>query len=582
VDAFLGSLVATAAPVATSPGGSSGSTSRLGDTSSLAARTHEPRLGATGRLGHRPPVVLLTVHMRSAIFNLLARRMGAAGVREGKAKPDPASNAAFLDCSAAWARLSNATHIYVAADHNPADMAEHLQANLTRASSDGRRDVTILSYKDLVAFQMKRMADHARSHLPRPADAASDGPKATTTVVSVAAAAEEDDTWRWPGLADLADSLMLGRGQVCVGTPGSTFSKLATNWWGARHCEVLVEGSIEACAPVGGRPFAAAGRCGGGHAPQSLAAGSAGGGRRKAWGSGSGAAAGTGGMGGGVSARGKAVGSVKDTPPVDALLPCAPLPGSSNPAAFKAPTPQKRPRPQKPKSQLLPSRPLVGEAWGEAWGESAFSGHTAKDTLRCDGRGCAAPTEALLSEVRSQCFPVPDCPTSPADAGATGAARGRELRKHSNPPARGSACCALNAAYEFPGRPSHSSLCDAQRARRDAGWDAATKELHAAAGARLAGKAAAPEQRPAAAPLAAVAAPLANPGSSVSSSVIEATRSAMAEVPAGEGGAAVDVAAKMKGLRPPKGPRPPKWNSMSHTQRASGITGEKPRPPPAT
>jgi hypothetical protein len=30
---------------------------------------------------------------------------------------------------------------------------------------------------------------------------------------------------------DLAESLMIGRGDVCIGSPRSTYSKLATTWW---------------------------------------------------------------------------------------------------------------------------------------------------------------------------------------------------------------------------------------------------------------------------------------------------------------------------------------------------------------
>jgi len=62
--------------------------------------------------------------------------------------------------------------------------------------------VTFLSYADLRAFTIERGGAAAFS-------LKSDAPKH----------------------AALAESLMLGRGDVCVGTPRSTFSKLATTWW---------------------------------------------------------------------------------------------------------------------------------------------------------------------------------------------------------------------------------------------------------------------------------------------------------------------------------------------------------------
>eukprot|EP00614_Pseudopedinella_elastica_P025582 CAMPEP_0172645670 /NCGR_PEP_ID=MMETSP1068-20121228/239847_1 /TAXON_ID=35684 /ORGANISM="Pseudopedinella elastica, Strain CCMP716" /LENGTH=243 /DNA_ID=CAMNT_0013459915 /DNA_START=1005 /DNA_END=1736 /DNA_ORIENTATION=- len=41
--------------------------------------------------------------------------------------------------------------------------------------------------------------------------------------------------------SDLLESLMLGRGQVCVRTVRSTFSQVPSAWWDGQFCEVVVE-----------------------------------------------------------------------------------------------------------------------------------------------------------------------------------------------------------------------------------------------------------------------------------------------------------------------------------------------------
>jgi len=279
------------------------------------------------------PVVLLTVHLRNQILRLRTRQQVVGGQRIGmNIVDDPTLVPAFLNCAVHWAKLSQATHVYVASDYNfsVAEIARLLPEN-----------VTVLSYRDLETFSLALSdLDHHRRATTAP-----------TTATTAAAG------WS-AGFADLADSLLLGRGQVCVGTPGSTFSKIATNWYGAENCKVLVEAD-KGCVVVGGRTWSpvasdlnnSAARAAAA-APRHVA--------RKQHG--------------------------------------APLAATPVSCAALGPAP--------------PRRGLSPNHGHQSWGESSFSGHVISEVFGCDGHGCPDPTPEALAAAKRSCAPAV-CSTVP-------------------------------------------------------------------------------------------------------------------------------------------------------------------------
>mmetsp|Transcript_30870 Transcript_30870/g.69347 ORF Transcript_30870/g.69347 Transcript_30870/m.69347 type:complete len:512 (+) Transcript_30870:174-1709(+) len=47
---------------------------------------------------------------------------------------------------------------------------------------------------------------------------------------------------------NLAESLLIGKGSVCVLTADSTFSQIATTWWGGEHCETVLFPEKKTCS----------------------------------------------------------------------------------------------------------------------------------------------------------------------------------------------------------------------------------------------------------------------------------------------------------------------------------------------
>ena len=175
--------------------------------------TRMPNKSSTPR---RP--FLVTVHFRSVLLNTRF--------------PNQATTTypAFAKCASDWVISTNATHIYVACD-NPAmvkTIEGMIRSNLP-SHHIALSPVTFVTYVDFEIYALHR-------DFP---------PQSNSGHIK---------------FADLAESLILGRGNVCIGTPGSTFSKVATNWWNAAFCEFIVEAGApdQSCAVVGHHPWARA------------------------------------------------------------------------------------------------------------------------------------------------------------------------------------------------------------------------------------------------------------------------------------------------------------------------------------
>jgi hypothetical protein len=145
-------------------------------------------------------IQLVTLHVRS---QMLENNEYKSGGGADKVQKDIAV------CVANWTSAVSATHVYIAADSGSAkrDILSHFERIM---KSQGRK-VNIISIDDLKRFSVKR---HSEAML----------------------------------VPDLAESLMLGRGRVCIGTARSTFSKIATTWWKGAFCDNIVE--APACSVV--------------------------------------------------------------------------------------------------------------------------------------------------------------------------------------------------------------------------------------------------------------------------------------------------------------------------------------------
>ncbi len=105
----------------------------------------------------------------------------------------------IVACASRWAKLMNASVVYLASD-KPASYLEVIKGYVRRHLPSA----TIVTLTDFEAYVVDRKLTHeaglatSNGHLK---------------------------------ISHLAESLLLGRGRVCVGSPRSTFSKIATTWW---------------------------------------------------------------------------------------------------------------------------------------------------------------------------------------------------------------------------------------------------------------------------------------------------------------------------------------------------------------
>jgi len=160
---------------------------------------------------------LITVHLRSVILNSQFPNQGHRTIP------------AFVKCVSDWAIATKATHIYIASDNGKMvkTVEDMVRANLSLGQTASLSPVTFLTFLDFEAYALHSdtVPQSNNGHLE---------------------------------FGDLAESLILGRGNVCIGTPRSTFSKVATNWWNASFCEVIVDAGApdQGCTVVGRHPWA--------------------------------------------------------------------------------------------------------------------------------------------------------------------------------------------------------------------------------------------------------------------------------------------------------------------------------------
>jgi len=361
------------------------------DSLAHGGATGERRRGRGARAAGAGPV-LITVHVR---YGLLAERKKALG---------PSVVPSIANCTAAWAARVRATHVYVGSDNpDTAAAVMNLLPVFGRAFAPTLPPLAVLGFSDLEAFALK--SGLLEEHNPL-CDAAALGGLGSSSGSSngdggggggggvsslrfaTSARSQRCGRGAYSGsvesgrmrCGDLADSLTLGSGAVCIGTPRSTFSKVATQWWGAERCGVLVEaGSAEVggvkpkgggrsgCAVVGTRPWA------------------------MAWAN---PTARAGGSGDCVGAA--ALAAVAENPE---LAPDPPLAEASATASADASA-----------SASASTSACTGT------GESAFSGHLASETLGCGGRGCPVPLAASAASLRLHC-PRPEAEPQGAKQG---------------------------------------------------------------------------------------------------------------------------------------------------------------------
>jgi len=158
-------------------------------------------------------VRLLTVQMRSAI---LGYREYLNAIKENggsKQKGFDEVNERFAACAVKWANHAKATHIYIASDDLNTEKGE-IERRI-RQHLQGPHDVQFLSLSNVTSYAAR----------------------VENTSKKMAVLNDKGDL----RLPSLAESLILARGQVCIRTPRSTYSKISTVWWKGAFCDTIVE-----------------------------------------------------------------------------------------------------------------------------------------------------------------------------------------------------------------------------------------------------------------------------------------------------------------------------------------------------